>query len=80
MSESMEEAAGVIKRLRIESGYSLEEVAEKTGASLETLELFEKGKTKISIYLLEDLLYLYGYDIGIQKREVADRISPKFSP
>lgn len=73
MSESMEEAAGVIKRLRIESGYSLEEVAEKTGASLETLELFEKGKCKISFFLLVTLLDLYGYDVVFQERKVADQ-------
>lgn len=63
----------MIKEMRETCGYSLEEVAEKTGTSLKTLELVEKGKCKISFFLLVTLLDLYGYDVVFQERKVADQ-------
>ena len=59
----MEEKFGdLIKRLRIEKGYSIKDFAEKTGFSKVQIKNIEQNKNKPRVFNLNKLAYVLGCD------------------
>ncbi len=56
--------AGELTRLRVDSGYSREEVAGRLGVAFSTIYRIETGLTRPRAKTLRDLLELYGADPG----------------
>ena len=75
MENKMKEIANRVKELRLISGLSIEEMAARTGISVQEYEQCEEGKTNLSIAFLYHCALSFGVDMG----DILEGKSPKLS-
>jgi len=73
MNEKVRDIAARIKGLRLLSGISEDEAAQKVGISTEEYQKYEKGEDDIPISILYEISDFYGVDLT----EVLTGVSPK---
>lgn len=73
MNEKVKDIAARIRGLRLLSGVSLEEAAQKTGLSVGEYQKYEKGEDDFPISILYEIADFYGVDLT----EVLTGVSPK---
>jgi len=62
---NINEKVGIkLKELRSKNGYSLEHIASRIGKARQTVHKYEKGMISISLDDLQDILNIYGIDVG----------------
>ena len=65
----------MLKEIRRDAGFTLEQAGEKIGVIAKTIQRYETGERKISINMLMELTSLYGVDytsfIGTAKKRLA---------
>ena len=66
---SMEKLGANIRRIREEKGWSIEELAEKTGASADYVKKAEAGKCRITVYAV--MTFCDAFDI--ESSELLDK-------
>lgn len=54
-----------LKIIRIENGYSQEELAEKSKVAASTISKYEAGSSDMTLYKIEQILKPYNYDLSI---------------
>lgn len=73
MNEKVRDIAARIKGLRLLTGISETEIAQKLGLPVEEYQKFEKGEDDIPISILYEIADSYGVDLT----EVLTGVSPK---
>ena len=64
MEDKIKEIAGRIRELRLITGFSVEEMAQRTGISVEEYEQCEAGNRNLSIAFLYRCTLSFGVDMG----------------
>jgi len=64
MEDKIREIAGRIRELRLVTGFSVEEMAERTGISTEEYEQCEAGNRNLSIAFLYRCVLIFGVDFS----------------
>lgn len=80
VSDGLPDVGEIIRRLRMQRGLSLHEVAERTGISASFLSAVELGKSDIALKRLARLARFYGHDVGSLLGYSARQAEPHFIP
>lgn len=80
VSDGLPDVGEIVRRLRLQRGLSLSEVAERTGISASFLSAVELGKSDIALKRLARLARFYGHDVGSLLGYSARQAEPRFIP
>ena len=80
VKEGLPDVGEIIRRLRLQRGLSLHEVAARTGISASFLSAVELGKSDIALKRLARLARFYGHDVGSLLGYSARQAEPHFIP
>ena len=73
-AEINRKTAATLRGLRAEKGFTLEEVAEKTGVNKDTISRYENSNVSMQLYILDKLTSFYGSRLDIFFKTVYDKM------
>jgi transcriptional regulator with XRE-family HTH domain len=80
VTDGLPDVGEIIRRLRVQRGLSLHDVAERTGISASFLSAVELGKSDIALKRLARLARFYGHDVGSLLGYSQRQAEPHFIP